>query len=141
MFWPYAYGDFFYYALWPDDYDDVDPFWAYGYGDIYESIFSPYSYDEYVQGPGAPAAHGEPDARHGAELRRGSRRGHRLADRSDPDRRPADQQQNALLDDLGNAVVKASDEIQIALPDHGLVHADRRGSAKCSSACKRWSTR
>ena len=37
MFWPYAYGDFFYYALWPDYYDDVDPVWAYGYGDIYSA--------------------------------------------------------------------------------------------------------
>src|SRR6202042_3172215 len=55
VFWPYAYGDVFYYALWPDDYADVDPFWVYGYGDVYEGIFSPYSYDDYVQGPGAPA--------------------------------------------------------------------------------------
>src|SRR5579862_8589726 len=53
LFWPFAYGDFFYYALWPGDYYDVDPFWVYGYGDIYEGIFSPYVYDEYVQGPGA----------------------------------------------------------------------------------------
>jgi hypothetical protein len=41
LFWPYAYGDFFYYALWPDDYYDADPFWAYGYGDVYSAIFSP----------------------------------------------------------------------------------------------------
>ena len=54
LFWPYAYGDFFYYALWPYDYGYYDPFWVYGYGDIYEGIFSPYIYDEYVQGPGAP---------------------------------------------------------------------------------------
>src|SRR5580692_4202826 len=42
LFWPYAYGDFFYYALWPDDYYDADPFWVYGYGDIFECIFSQY---------------------------------------------------------------------------------------------------
>ena len=54
LFWPYAYGDFFYYALWPDDYEYVDPFWAYGYGDIYEAIFSPYNYEQYVAGPQAP---------------------------------------------------------------------------------------
>jgi hypothetical protein len=54
-FWPYAYGDVFYYALWPADYWDYDPFWVYGYGDIYAGIFSPYSYDEYVQGPGVPS--------------------------------------------------------------------------------------
>ena len=55
LFWPYAYGDFFYYALWPYDYAYYDPFWYYGYDDIYEGIFSPYNYDEYVQGPSAPA--------------------------------------------------------------------------------------
>ena len=54
VFWPYAYGDFFYYALWPDDYAYYDPFWYYGYDDIYAGIFSPYNYDEYVQGPNAP---------------------------------------------------------------------------------------
>ncbi len=70
LFWPYAYGDFFYYALWPDDYEYVDPFWAYGYGDIYEAIFSPYSYDQYVAGPQAPAAHGDARSGHGAKLRR-----------------------------------------------------------------------
>lgn len=50
LFWPYAYGDFFYCGLWPDDYCYYDPFWAYGYGDIYEAIFFPYSYEEYVSG-------------------------------------------------------------------------------------------
>ncbi|MGB6965921.1 MAG: hypothetical protein WBD90_15845, partial [Xanthobacteraceae bacterium] len=55
LFWPYAYGDFFYYALWPDDYYDADPFWAYGYGDVYSAIFSSYDYTDYVQGPSAPA--------------------------------------------------------------------------------------
>ena len=53
MFWPYAYGDFFYYALWPYDYYYFDHFWAYGYDDLYEGIFSPYSYEPYVQGRGA----------------------------------------------------------------------------------------
>ena len=55
VFWPYAYGDFFYYALWPDDYAYYDPFWIYGYADIYEGIFSPYDYSDYVRGSGAPA--------------------------------------------------------------------------------------
>ena len=54
LFWPYAYGDFFYDALWPYDYAYYDPFWYYGYDDIYAGIFSPYNYDEYVQGPNAP---------------------------------------------------------------------------------------
>jgi len=53
MFWPYAYGDFFYYALWPYDYYYFDPFYAYGYDDLYEGILSPYSYEPYVRGRGA----------------------------------------------------------------------------------------
>jgi hypothetical protein len=31
----FAYGDFFYYALWPAEYEYYDPFWAYGYVDVY----------------------------------------------------------------------------------------------------------
>ena len=51
QFWPYAYGDFFYYVLWPNQ--NVGPFWGYGYGDIYQAIFSPHSPDDYLQGPRA----------------------------------------------------------------------------------------
>ena len=54
---------------------------------------------------------------HGAELCRRSRRGHRLAARPDPGGHPADQhQQSALLDNLGNALVKASDEVKAHCP-------------------------
>ena len=116
LFWPYAYGDFFYYALWPDDYQYVDPFWAYGYGDIYEAIFSPYSYDQYVAGPQAPARM--------ATLAQG------MAQSCDEEAAevtgwPIDQiqsavqpnpQQTALLDDLGNAIVEASHQIKIHCP-------------------------
>jgi len=116
LFWPYAYGDFFYYALWPYDYEYVDPFWAYGYGDIYEAIFSPYSYEEYVEGPRAPERM--------ATLTQG------MAQSCDDEAAevtgwPIDQiqnavqpnpQQTALLDDLGNAVVEASHEIRMHCP-------------------------
>ncbi len=116
LFWPYAYGDFFYYALWPDDYEYVDPFWAYGYGDIYEAIFSPYSYEEYVAGPQAPERM--------ATLAQG------MAQSCDQEAAevtgwPIDQiqsavqpspQQTALLDDLGNAIVEASHQIKIHCP-------------------------
>ena len=116
LFWPYAYGDFFYYALWPDDYEYVDPFWAYGYGDIYESIFTPYDYQDYVQGPGAPSRM--------ATLTEG------MAQSCDDEAAevtgwPIDQiqsavqpspQQTALLDDLGNAIVQASHQIKIHCP-------------------------
>jgi LTXXQ motif family protein len=116
LFWPYAYGDFFYYALWPYDYAYIDPFWAYGYGDIYESIFTPYDYSEYVQGPGAPErmrsltqGMGQSCADEAAEVTGWPV--NQIQDAVQPN-----QQQAALLDDLGNAIVKASDEIKSHCP-------------------------
>jgi hypothetical protein len=116
LFWPYAYGDFFYYALWPGEYNDADPFWAYGYGDIYEGIFSPYSYNGYVQGPGAPArmtglTQGvtQACADEAAEVTGWP------IDQIQQVVQPSDQQR-ALLDDLGNSVVKAGDEIKSHCP-------------------------
>jgi len=116
LFWPFAYGDFFYYALWPDDYYYYDPFWVYGYPDIYEGIFSPYDYGEYVQGPSAPArmkALTESMAQscddEAAEVT--SWPIDQIKEAVQPN-----QQQAALLDDLGNAVVKASDVIRANCP-------------------------
>lgn len=116
LFWPYAYGDFFYYALWPDYYAYVDPFWVYGYGDIYEGIFSPYTYDEYVQGRGA----------HVRMTGLTDRMAQSCADEAaEVTGWPIDQihdavqpnpQQSALLDDFGNAIVKASDIIKSNCP-------------------------
>jgi len=116
VFWPYAYGDFFYYVLWPYDYYYFDPFWAYGYDDLYAGIFSPYSYEPYVRGRGASARM--------TALKEG------IAQACDNEAAevtgwPIDQiqeavqptdQQKALLDDLGNAVIKASDAIKSQCP-------------------------
>ena len=112
LFWPYAYGDVFYYALWPADYADVDPFWVYGYGDIYEGIFSPYAYDDYVQGSGA----------HARMTALTERMAQSCADEAAEvtgwpidqiqDAVKPDKAQSALLDDLGNAIVKASEAIK-----------------------------
>jgi hypothetical protein len=116
LFWPYAYGDFFYYALWPDDYAYYDPFWIYGYPDIYEGIFSPYDYSDYVQGSGAPA--------------RMATLTQNMAQSCDDEAAevtgwPIDQiaaavqpneDQSKLLDDLGNAVVKASGVVKSNCP-------------------------
>ncbi|HMG77991.1 MAG TPA: Spy/CpxP family protein refolding chaperone, partial [Xanthobacteraceae bacterium] len=116
LFWPFAYGDFFYYALWPGDYYDVDPFWVYGYGDIYEGIFSPYVYDEYVQGPGAPArmtaltqSMAQRCGDEAAEVTGWPI--NQISDAVQPN-----PQQTVLLDNLGNAVVKASDVIKSHCP-------------------------
>lgn len=40
VFWPYAFGDYFSYALWPDDY--YDTFWGYGPDAILWGSFYPY---------------------------------------------------------------------------------------------------
>jgi hypothetical protein len=116
VFWPYAYGDFFYYALWPDSYYDVDPFWAYGYGDIYSAIFSPYSYEDYVQGPGAPQrmasltqSMAQSCADEAAEVTGWP------IDQIQAAVQP-NQEQSALLDNLGNALVQASDEVKTHCP-------------------------
>jgi hypothetical protein len=116
LFWPYAYGDLFYCGIWPWDYCGDDAFWGYGYGDIYEGMFLPYDYSEYVQGPQAPERM--------AALTQS------VAQSCDDEAAevtgwPIDQiqsalspnaQQTALLDGLGNAIVKASDVIKSHCP-------------------------
>jgi LTXXQ motif family protein len=106
----------FYEALWPHAYASYDPFWYYGYDDIYEGIFSPYDYGEYVQGPGAPA-------RMGALTQ--SAADSCSDEAAEVTGWPVDQiqaalspnpQQTALLDDFGNAIVKASDVIRSHCP-------------------------
>ena len=116
VFWPYAYGDVFYYALWPYEYEDYDPFWAYGSGDVYEAIFPSSDYGSYVRG------------RHGATRMTALKRSvaQSCTDESAEvtgwpiDQIQAavepDQQQRKLLDDLGNAVVKASEVIKSHCP-------------------------
>jgi hypothetical protein len=131
LFWPYAYGDIFYYALWPYEYDYYDPFWAYGYGDVYEAIFPPYDYSSYVSG-----GYGSYGRGYGS-YRRGRGGAARLAtltksvaqsctdEAAEVTGWPIDQiqdvvqpngQQKALLDDLGNAIVQASDAVKSHCP-------------------------
>jgi hypothetical protein len=116
MFWPYAYGDVFYYALWPDEYAGADPFWAYGYDDIYESIFSPYNDERYVQGASAPARMAalsqQMDQSCAAEAEEVT--GWPI-DRIQQVVQP-NAQQSAFLDDLGNAVTKAGAAVQAHCP-------------------------
>jgi LTXXQ motif family protein len=115
-FWPYAYGDFFYYALWPYEYADYDPFWYYGYDDIYEGIFQPYDYTEYVQGSGASArmshltqAVAQSCTDEAAEVTGWPIDQIQAAVQPNP-------QQTSLLDNLGNAIVQASDIIKSHCP-------------------------
>ena len=123
LFWPYAYGDVFYYALWPYEYEYYDPFWAYGYGDVYEAIFAPYDYGSYVSGYGRYARGRRGPTRLAALT-------HSMAQSCTDEAAEVtgwpidqiqavvqpDQQQLKLLDDLGNAIVKASDVIKSHCP-------------------------
>jgi len=116
LFWPYAYGDVFYYTLWPYDYGEVDPIWVYGYDDIYQGIFSPYTYDQYVQGPAAPArmkaltqSVAQSCVEEAAEVTSWPINQIQAAVQPSAE-------QGALLDELGNAVVKASDVIKSHCP-------------------------
>lgn len=128
VFWPYAYGDFFYYALWPDYYDDVDPVWAYGYGDIYSAVFSPYDYSDYVQGSSGYT--GSSGSSRTSTSSRMTQLTESMAQSCSDEAAevtgwPIDQiqaavqptqEQSTLLDDLGNALVKASDEVKSHCP-------------------------
>jgi hypothetical protein len=40
VYWPYAYGDLFYFTFWPYAYDHG--YWAYAYDDFFDGIFFPY---------------------------------------------------------------------------------------------------
>ena len=44
VFWPFAFGDIFSFALWPY----YDPFWDYGPDWLYASVFWPYDEDDYA---------------------------------------------------------------------------------------------
>jgi len=116
LFWPYAYGNLFYYALWPYDYGYYDPFWVYGYGDIYQGIFSPYVYDEYVQGPRASQRMAaltqnmtQSCDEEAVEVTGWPIDQIQAAVQPTPD-------QSALLDTLGNAVINASAVIKSHCP-------------------------
>jgi hypothetical protein len=116
LFWPYAYGDFFYYSLWPSDYGYDNPFWAYGYNDIYESLFWPYSYGEFVRGRRGRARLDALTVRVGQTC---------AEEAGEVTGWPIDQirevvqpneQQRATLDALGDAIVKASQTIRAGCP-------------------------
>ena len=140
VFWPYAYGDLFYSALWPDDYDDADPFWAYGYGDVYSAIFSPYLYDDYVQGPNAPQrmasltqSMAQSCADEAAEVTGWP------VDQIQAAVQPTEQQ-SALLDALGTALVNASDVVKSHCPTNvSFTPTARLDDMQCG--CKHWSMR
>jgi hypothetical protein len=139
VFWPFAYYDIYDYALWGYGYDPL--FWDYGYDDIYAGIFSPYGYDDlagyWPQGGGGPR--GTVGRASGGQ----STAPDQLAQMCGDDSRdiaglPIDQIQQSLqlndvqraaLDDLGNASVKAAQDIKAACPTKIPVAAPERLAA------------
>jgi hypothetical protein len=138
LFWPFAYYDMYDYAMW--GYGDDPGFWDYGYHDIYAGLFAPYGYDDLTgylpeTDSGAPA-NGQPSAA-------SSQPPKQLADMCGEDSRdiaglPIDRIQQAIqpndaqraaLDDLGNASVKAAQDIRAACPTKiALTAPDRLAS-------------
>lgn len=150
LFWPFAYYDFYNYALWGSGYDDS--FWDYGYGDIYAGLFSPYGYDElagyvpqYPGGgsggnprPSGPATTGSAPPAASADTQ-----SDQLAQMCGQDGRdiaglPIDQiqsainpndEQRAALDNFANASVKAAQDIKAACPTSIALTAPNRLAA------------
>jgi len=115
LFWPYAYGDLFYYALWPYQYDD-DRFWTYGYDDVYASVFRSYGDEALLAGRHA-RAHREILARRTA---RACADGAAEVigwpiDRISEVVEPNDQQRTAL-NELADAIAGAGEVIRSACP-------------------------
>lgn len=159
LFWPFAYYDFYNYALWGGGYDDS--FWDYGYGDIYAGLFSPYGYDELAgympqysgggsggpppSGPvtSGPATSGPATTGSAPPAPAADAPSEQLAQMCGQDGRdiaglPIDQiqsainpndEQRAALDDLANASVKAAQDIKAACPTSIALTAPSRLAA------------
>ncbi len=139
LFWPFAYYDFYNYAMWGYGYDDS--FWGYGYGDIYAGIFAPYGYDDLVnylpQDAGTNPS--RPARASSASVTPNPPTG-QLAQMCGEDSRdiaglPIDQieqaiqpdaAQRAVLDDLANASAQAAQNIKTACPTAAALTAPNR---------------
>jgi len=113
LFWPYAYGDLFYYALWPYQYG-YDPLWAYGYDDIYASVFPPYGYDGIARGSRARISSQMHRIAQTCAEEAGEVIGWPIA-QIEAVVQPNDRQR-AALEDLKNAIAKASEVIRSECP-------------------------
>jgi hypothetical protein len=141
LFWPFAYYDMYDYAMW--GYGDDPGFWDYGYNDIYAGLFAPYGYDDLAgylpQGTGG----GQPSSGRPASGSAAAPAPEQLTQMCGEDSRdiaglPIDQIQQAIqpndaqraaLDDLGNASVKAAQDIKAACPTQAALTAPARLAA------------
>ncbi len=133
LFWPFAYYDMYDYAMWGDGLDA--PFWGYGYNDIYAGVFAPYGYDD-LAGYLPPSGS---DNQVGAGQRLPAPPAELVQmcgeDNRDIAGLPIDQIQQAVqpneaqqaaLDDLANASVKAAQDIKAACPTQLALTAPAR---------------
>jgi hypothetical protein len=131
VFWPYAFDDCFDYLFWPYAYDT---FWPYAFDDVYQGIYGGYAPQYYAPDDvyayaGAPASSAvyssatgvpRPSAAlaGGSQICSGQTQGltdfpiERIAQQVNPD-----QHQQALLDDLKAATIKAVNILQAACPN------------------------
>jgi hypothetical protein len=123
IFWPFAYYDFYDYALWGwYDYS----FWDYGYDDIYAGLFPPYGYDDLAGYLPQEASLSTPQARRSAVASAPSTVVQLCGENSrDIAGVPTDRiqqtlqlndQQRAALEDLANGSAKAAEIIKAACP-------------------------
>jgi hypothetical protein len=140
LFWPFAYDDIYDYVFW----DYGPPFWGYGYGDIYSAIFAPYGYEElsgYFAGYPGAWRHGSRRAMASFEAQ-GTASNYltKLCGADSPDiiGLPVDEvrqaiqlndEQRAALDDLANALEKATQDIKAVCPTDFTLTAPGRLAA------------
>ncbi|MFL5071935.1 MAG: Spy/CpxP family protein refolding chaperone [Xanthobacteraceae bacterium] len=124
VFWPYVNNDLFYYAFWPQAYDEG--YWAYAYDDLVDAIFWGYG------GPYADYAYAAPDVGlkgRAAPRRSGSRR-------TPPDIvalcEPAKGLSDWPLDEIAS-VVQATSEQRVLLDE--LRAAAAQAAAAFKAAC------
>jgi LTXXQ motif family protein len=130
LFWPYAYDDFVDYTYAPYAYDT---FWPYAYDDVYAGIYGGYAPETYAPqdayayagSPATERSYSRSSATSGnaapsgetARICSGQAQGltdfsiHKIAQQVEPD-----QKQQALLNDLKAATIKAVDILQAACP-------------------------
>ncbi len=123
LFWPYAYDDFLDYTFWPDAYDT---FWPYAYDDVFEGLYGAYAPQygteyAYAGAPASSAAYRNGSVAAGGaatQVCSGETQGltdfpiDQIARQVQPT-----QDQQALLDDLKAATVKAVGILQAACPN------------------------
>ena len=131
VFWPYAYDDCIDYLFWPYAYDT---FWPYAFDDVYQGIYGAYAPQYYAPDDvyayaGAPASSAVYSSATGVSRPSGALAGgsqicsgqtqgltdfpiERIAQQVNPD-----QHEQALLDDLKAATIKAVNILQAACPN------------------------